>query len=110
MCLPNLLFWRKSWATIRLAFSYAFPNPQGSTEFVFCMELALLGPTTVWTVTVLGFFKNELLLSLLVLKEVGKCVFNHRILSLRQGFQWIGVKVNSVVGVPPFHSSSILES
>lgn len=47
----------------------------------------------------LGFSKHKLLLSLLAVEEVGKCVFNHRVLSLKQAFQWIGVKVHSVVGV-----------
>lgn len=109
VCLPNLLFWKEAWATLGLAFLCWLPNPQGSTKFVFYMELACRSNHSLDRGMVLGFPKHELL-SLLGMEEIGKYVFNHRVLSLRQGFQWIRVKVNSVVGIPPFHSSSSLAS
>lgn len=64
----------------------------------------------VWTGTLFGFPNHQLLLSLLVLEEIGKCVFNHWLLSLRQVCWWTEVKVSSVVGIPPFYSSFSLDS
>lgn len=32
--LPNPLFWKEAWDTVRSAFPRRVPNPQGSTEFI----------------------------------------------------------------------------
>ena len=91
-----------AWATIRSALPCWFPNPQVSTEFIFCEELTPLACPHSLDRNTLGFPIHLLLLSLLILEEIGNCVFNHWVWSLRQDCWWIGVEVNLVVGIPPF--------